>query len=265
MSKGETIKDLYSEIRKCLFYMIPEKWESIYLYASVIQRDNGEETGEMFFYYFPKSIIKRNPINVYQIPQKFNLNEEEYIKLTDELYNYIKKLRHECQKYDKINWTNITISIENVEFLAEYNCEDLINSIYSNEDRMAIWQYKYLEYPIEKFTKSQREQIEAYLKEEENGLHQSKMYTETFYQQHEHNSIEYDVNKKVDEYIKEDNETTDFTMVDSEQYQIQSGGFFKRRKNRLLNERNDIAQFENTSCNENKEDEIVVRNQILKY
>ena len=28
MSKGETIKDLYSEIRKCLFYMIPEKWES---------------------------------------------------------------------------------------------------------------------------------------------------------------------------------------------------------------------------------------------
>ena len=43
MSKGETIKDLYSEIRKCLFYMIPEKWESIYLYASVIQRDNGEE------------------------------------------------------------------------------------------------------------------------------------------------------------------------------------------------------------------------------
>ena len=119
-----------------------------------------------------------------------------------------------------------------------------------------------IKYQIEKFTKSQREQIEAYLKEEENGLHQSKMYTETFYQQHEHNSIEYDVNKKVDEYIKEDNETTDFTMVDSEQYQIQSGGFFKRRKNRLLNERNDIAQFENTSCNENK---IVVRNQILKY
>ena len=64
MPKGETIKDLYSEIRKCLFYMIPEKWESIYLYASVIQRDNGEETGEMFFYYFPKSIIKRNPIKI---------------------------------------------------------------------------------------------------------------------------------------------------------------------------------------------------------
>ena len=103
MPVGKTIKDLYSEIRKCLFYMIPEKWDSIYLYASVIQRDNGEETGEMFFYYFPKSIIKKNPINVYQIPHKFNLNENEYIKLTNELYELIKKLRRQCQKYDKIN------------------------------------------------------------------------------------------------------------------------------------------------------------------
>lgn len=115
MPKGETIKDLYSEIRKCLFYMIPEKWESIYLYASVIQRIMVKKQ-EKCFLLFSQEYNKRNPINVYQIPQKFNLNEEEYIKLTDELYNYIKKLRHECQKYDKINWTNITISIENVEF-----------------------------------------------------------------------------------------------------------------------------------------------------
>lgn len=34
----------------------------------------------------------------------------------------------------------------------------------------------------------------------------------------------------MDEYIKEDNETTDFTMVDSEQYQIQSGGFLREEK-----------------------------------
>ena len=256
MPKGETIKDLYSEIRKCLFYMIPEKWESIYLYASVIQRDNGEETGEMFFYYFPKSIIKRNPINVYQIPQKFNLNEEEYIKLTDELYNYIKKLRHECQKYDKINWTNITISIENVEFLAEYNCEDLINSIYSNEDRMAIWQYKYLSYPIEKFSKIQREKIQDYINEEEHGLHQNKLYTETFYQPHEHNNVQYDINKKADEYIKVDEKNTDFTIINDEQYHINTNSILGKKKRPMLKEKNE---------NSDSDDEIVIRNQILKY
>lgn len=257
MPTGKTIKDLYSEIRKCLFYMIPEKWDSIYLYASVIQRDNGEETGEMFFYYFPKSIIKKNPINVYQIPHKFNLNENEYIKLTNELYGLIKKLRHQCQKYDKINWSNITISIENVEFLAEYNCDNLMCSIYSNEDRMAIWQYKYLLYPIEKFSKAQREKIEMYLIEEEQGIHQNKIYTETFYQPHEHNHIQYDVNKKTDEYIKVDEETTEFTMVDNNQYCIQhNSGIFKKK--RLLNEINETLDNDD-------DDEIVVRNQILKY
>ena len=115
MPKRTSIKELYSEIRKYLFYMIPEKWNKIYLYASIIQRENGEETGEMFFYYFPQSILKKNPVNVYQVPAKFNLDEEEYIKLTYELYELLKQLRHECISCDKINWSNITISIENVE------------------------------------------------------------------------------------------------------------------------------------------------------
>ena len=33
-------KKLYSEIQKKLFYIIPEKWESIYLYASIIDEPN---------------------------------------------------------------------------------------------------------------------------------------------------------------------------------------------------------------------------------
>lgn len=252
----KTIKDLYSEIRKYLFYMIPEKWDSIYLYASVIQKDNGEETGEMFFYYFPKSIIKKNPVNVYQIPHKFNLDENEYIKLTNELYELIKKVRHECQKYDKIDWSNITISIENVEFSAEYNCDNLMSSDYSNQDRMAIWQYKYLEYPIEKFPKEQRDKIQYYLAEEEMGLHKNKVYTETFYQPHEHNNIQYNVNKKADEYIKVEETTTDFTMVNDNQYHIESNKRFRRRKKPRLEEQKE---------NLDDDDDIVVRNQILKY
>lgn len=264
MPVGTTIKELYSEIRKCLFYMIPEKWDSIYLYASVIQRDNGEETGEMFFYYFPKSIIKKNPINVYQIPQKFNLNEGEYVKLTHQLYDLIKKLRHQCQKYDKISWSNITISIENVDFLAEYNCDDLLSSMYSSDDRMAIWQYKYLEYPMEKFSKAQRQQINRYEIEEEQGLHKKTMYTETFYQQHEHNHIQYDVNKKVDEYIKVDENRKDFQIVNSNQYLIQSNTPFRKR-NKTLFESKSNNNYDNSKSNTDDDDEIVVRNQILKY
>ena len=52
-------KVLYTEIQKKLFYIIPEKWESIFLYASVIDVPNSKKpVGEMYFYYLPKSIIK---------------------------------------------------------------------------------------------------------------------------------------------------------------------------------------------------------------
>lgn len=30
---------IFDEIQKKLFYMIPEKWEAIYLYASIVEED----------------------------------------------------------------------------------------------------------------------------------------------------------------------------------------------------------------------------------
>ena len=73
--------------------MIPEKWDKIYLYASIIDQINNLQTGELYFYYYPKGILKKNPVNVYEIPYKFNLEEEMYLKLVEKLYNSIKELR----------------------------------------------------------------------------------------------------------------------------------------------------------------------------
>ena len=81
------MKDLYTQIQEKTLYMVPEKWEKIYLYASVIENLNSIETGEMFFYYFPKGILKKNPVNVYEVPSKFNLDEAEYMKLAEDLYD----------------------------------------------------------------------------------------------------------------------------------------------------------------------------------
>lgn len=227
MSDNSNIKGLYERIRKELFYMIPEKWESIYLYASVVQRGNNRETGEMFFYYFPKSILKKNPINVYQVPQKFNIDENEYLKLANRLFEIIKQLRRNCIKYENFDWTNITIIVKDTSFIVQYNNDYLRNSKYTSDDRMAIWQYKYLEYPMEKFNKEQRILIAEYLAEEQQGLHQIREYSESFYQQHLHNSIQYDINKE--EYIN----------IDEIKKEIPK--------------------------EEQPEKEIVIRNQLLKY
>ena len=98
METSLTMKKLYIDIQEKLYYMIPEKWDSIFLYASIFEGINNIESGEMFFYYFPKGILKKEPINVYEIPSKFNIDEEEYDKLTEELYRKIKKLKQEYLK-----------------------------------------------------------------------------------------------------------------------------------------------------------------------
>src|SRR5699024_6278249 len=132
MIQNSEIRSVYSELQKQLFYLIPEKWDRIYLYASVEEKMLGLETGEMFFYYFPKGILKKNPINVYEIPNRFNLNEEEYIKLVEKLYKQIKKIWLIFKKANHRIWTNLTIRIEGLKFEVEYNYENFTSTKYSN-------------------------------------------------------------------------------------------------------------------------------------
>ena len=164
MPKGETIKDLYSEIRKCLFYMIPEKWDKMYLYASVSDLIDSRKTGELFFYYIPKGIFKKNPVNVYEIPQKFNLDEKEYLKLVNILYEKIVDLREEFKKIEITpTWTNLTMKIEGIKFNVEYDYEDLTKSKFSSYERHIIWRYNNLGIREEQLSKEEHKIIERYL------------------------------------------------------------------------------------------------------
>ena len=196
MQSNTIIEKLYFEIRKSIFNMIPEKCDEVYLYATVIVDDENEESGEMFFFYYPKGIIRKRPVNVYEIPSRFNIEEKEYMKMAEKLYELLKQLRKQCKIYYGIDWSNVTISIKNVEFKAEYNCDDLINSFYSDKDRKLIWQYKYLDYPIEKISKSNKEILDNYLSEEENGMHKIFSHVENFYKKMEKKSIIYNNQEK---------------------------------------------------------------------
>ena len=104
------IKQLYEEIQRTIFYAIPGKWDELYLYASIIDRLGTVQTGEMYFYFMPKGILKRKFINVYEVPNKYDIDEDEYMKLVKLLYNKIKLLREEFAKENEKVWSNITIS-----------------------------------------------------------------------------------------------------------------------------------------------------------
>lgn len=195
-------KMLFSEIQKKLFYIIPEKWQSIYLYASIIDIENRKTTGEMFFYYIPKGIIKKKPINGYEIPSLFNIDEEEFSKLITDLYSVIKKLRILSIKTKRKRWSNINISIENNKFRAEYGFEDLKNSFYDSYERHLIWRYNYFDQDIELLNKKDKKIINKYLEDMKFHKEPKKdYYVENIYDIPMKNIVDFEKTLTVDEAI----------------------------------------------------------------
>ena len=182
MVEDSKIKEIYSQIQKQLFYMIPEKWDKVYLYSSILERPNHMETGEMFFYYVPKGVLKKNPVNVYEIPNKFNMREEEYFKLADKLYATIKKLRNAHIKLGRKKWHSIVVSIADFKFNVEYNYEDLNDSRFNSYERHIIFRYKYLDFPYSSYTKKEKRVVEEYLQEYKYNKEMTKIYTEPMYE-----------------------------------------------------------------------------------
>lgn len=140
----KNMKDKYEKIQNCLFDLIPEKWEEIYLYASIVDRPGEVQTGEMYFYYLPKGLLKKKPVNVYEVPKKFNINESEYLKIVDTLYQTIKDLRQDFMDTEQELWTNITISIAHCRFKVEFCYDRISQEEYASYVRHVIWRYKYL-------------------------------------------------------------------------------------------------------------------------
>lgn len=183
---------MYEDIQRRIFYMIPEKWDKMYLYASVSDLIDGHQTGELFFYYIPRGIFKKNPVNVYEIPQKFNLDEKEYLKLVNILYQKIVELREEFKKIEIVpTWTNLTMTIQGIQFKIEYDYEDLSKSKFSSYERHIIWRYNYLGIKEEQLNKQEKEIIERYLLGEK-VIRRRERYEAGIYIKNIKNIVDYD-------------------------------------------------------------------------
>ncbi len=191
MVTAKKIGKIYEEIEKKICNMIPEKWDKVYLYVSIIDGINKIETGEMFFYYYPKSVIKKNPINVYEVPGKFNLEDEMYLKLADSLYHEIQRLRENMIKMGEEPWSNLTISIESFQFKVEFDYEDLRKSEFSDVERNLIWQFKYLRNDLSAYRRKERKILERYLEREQINKRKTKTYVEPFYVRPETNIVDF--------------------------------------------------------------------------
>ena len=180
--------------------MIPEKWDKLYLYSCVIDMPQNVKTGELFFYYIPKGVLKKKPVNVYEIPNKFNLDENQYLKLVELLFNKIKQLREEFRKVDTEAWSNITLIIENSRVRVEYDYGDLKKSNFTSYERHIIWRFIHLKTGLNTYNKKERKIINTYLEKCKYSGKVIDRYVEGIYRNRVHNVINYNKEEKqVDE------------------------------------------------------------------
>lgn len=238
-------KILYSEIQKKLFYIIPEKWESIYLYASVIDVPGQKPVGEMYFYYLPKGIIKKKYVNGYEIPSIFNIDEEQYSKLITDVYNKIKLLRERMAARSKKKiWSNITITIKNFQFKIEFDYENLRKSPFDSYERHVIWRYNYLNEDTETLSRKDKRIIEHYeqYKKTEIAI-QKDMYAEGVYKLPVKNIIDFEKTLTVDEAVAQ-------SKKESENSEKKKKVFFRKNKiDDIIEEDDESQNFNNQILN----------------
>lgn len=177
MKKKETDKaiEIASQIQELIYYIIPEKWKNIELYISM--PDIGIRKGEMFFYYLPNSIFKRQYINCYEVPYMFNISEKEYSDIMSKLYNKFMILKEELNKNNR-NVEEIYVHITKDKYVMEIATDDTIlkkNDIrknmlmlYSSYENHIIW--RYINLNILPDEKRDKEIIRKYLNSEYSTL-----------------------------------------------------------------------------------------------
>ncbi|MBR3697269.1 MAG: DUF600 family protein [Clostridia bacterium] len=205
--------------------------------------------GELYFYYLPKGIIKKKVVNCYEVPSLFDIDEEDYSKLINDLYRLMRALREAYFKKKGRKWSNASITIENYQFRVEYGFEDLKSSVFNSYERHIIWRYKYLKEDINSYSKKDKSIIQRYFEHIHlNGELKKELYIEGVYKQPVKNIVDYEKTLTVDEAIAQ-SETE----------------FDKEKKNKSkLEKKNRISGKKNKVEDEDEENQFI-NNQILNF
>lgn len=200
-------KEFYKQIQDHLFEMIPENWKIVFLHTSFLDFPNQIPKGELFVYYIPKGLLKRKPVNCYEIPALFEIDEEQYSRLITSLYNTIKKLRDSYFKKQNEKFTTIDITCTNKSFIVKYGFEDLLSSNYSLEEQHLIWRYENLQIDLDSLDKKDRKIIEGYIQESKVSLPKKEEIVETeIFERPANAVVDYEKSLTLDEIVARNKE-----------------------------------------------------------
>ncbi|SIT87184.1 immunity protein YezG family protein [Edaphobacillus lindanitolerans] len=115
----EQMEEQYTRIAHAMISMIPEEWDWIKLYNEYW---DGYHTA--FFYYAPSS--GGEPVYSLDIPDIFDVSEEQFDQSDEELYDVLKALWVEFGRQEQQPWTSLTFSLaRDGKMNIDYGYEDL--------------------------------------------------------------------------------------------------------------------------------------------
>ena len=87
----QKLNELYGKIAENLNKTIPENWDKVIMYGEV-----SEGASEVFFNYYP--VGSKESVYSHNIPDLFNVSEDEYRELLLQLINNLEELQDICHK-----------------------------------------------------------------------------------------------------------------------------------------------------------------------
>lgn len=132
----EKKEKLYAEITHTVLDMIPEEWDWVRLYA-----EYWEGYYKCYFYYSPAGSGEH--VYSLDIPDQYEVSQETFDRLDEQLYGYIKALWNEFKNQGETAWTNLTLSLQNDgKMKIDYDYSDL--SDLNPLEKRKRWESNYL-------------------------------------------------------------------------------------------------------------------------
>ncbi|EZP77238.1 hypothetical protein H839_06334 [Parageobacillus genomosp. 1] len=130
------LDSIYQAIAQNIIETIPEDWTKVYLYAEIT-----EGVRKSYFFYYP--VGSDEPVYSHDIPELFDIDENEYDQLWYQLLDLLQELWNEFKINSNQPWSNLTLILDNEgNFKIDYSYNDL--SKVDPHEQQIIWEYKYL-------------------------------------------------------------------------------------------------------------------------
>ncbi|WP_241503613.1 immunity protein YezG family protein [Bacillus safensis] len=127
---------LYKEIAEHIYEMIPVKWNTIWMYAEMLD----DSASALFYFTVPN---KEEYYYSHNIPEEFQVSEDTYDSLLINLQRKLRRLREDYAEVHSDKWTTVTIKLTSLgEMSKNFGYEDVYSLGIDHIQRRAVWEYE---------------------------------------------------------------------------------------------------------------------------